>query len=89
MVVLVVQAGQLPTPTGALLRWFQSVILVSGSTQSIPTTFIIDTGAAVTLLCKDMWDKLPQGGEVTNAMGWKPIGRCCRESTRGLGFCDS
>lgn len=58
VVVLVVQAGQLPTPTGALLRWFQSVILVSGSTQSIPTTFIIDTGAAVTLLHKDMWDKL-------------------------------
>ena len=60
---------------------------VSGSTQGIPTTFIIDTGAAVTLLRKDMWDKLPQGG-VTNTMGWKPIGRCCRESTRGLGFCD-
>ena len=35
---------------------------VSGSTQGIPTTFIIDTGAAVTLLRKDMWDKLPQGG---------------------------
>ena len=35
---------------------------VSGSTQGIPTTFIIDTGAAVTLLRKDMRDKLPQGG---------------------------
>ena len=31
---------------------------VSGSTQGIPTNFIIDTGAAVTLLHKDMWDKL-------------------------------
>ena len=46
---------------------------VSGSTQGIPTTFIIDTGAAVILLRKDMWDKLPQGGKLLTPWDGTPL----------------
>ena len=51
----------------------QSFYTVSGSTQGIPTTFIIDTGAAVTLLRKDMWDKLPQGGKLLTPWDGSPL----------------
>ena len=46
---------------------------VSGSTQGIPPTFIIDTGAAVTLLRKDVWDKLPQVGKLLVPWDGSPL----------------
>ena len=33
--------------------------VITGTIQGIPTTYLLDTGAAVTLLHKDKWDALP------------------------------
>ena len=33
--------------------------VITGTIQGIPTMYLLDTGAAVTLLCKDKWDALP------------------------------
>ena len=46
---------------------------MSGSTRGIPTTFIIDTGAVVTVLHKDVWDKLPQVGKLLVPWDGSPL----------------
>ena len=47
--------------------------IVSGSTNGVPTTFILDTGAAVTLLRKDVWDKLQMNDTSLEAWDGNPL----------------
>ena len=46
---------------------------VSGHTNGIPTTFILDTGAAITLLRKDLWDKLPPSKKQLEPWEGRPL----------------
>ena len=52
-----------------------SAYTITGTINKVPVTFIVDTGAAVTLLSKEFWDKMKkEGAELTPWQGTPFVG---------------
>jgi len=49
--------------------------VLEGLVNGVPTSILIDTGAATSVLNRDLWDKAKQdGSELGDAEGWKHVG---------------
>ena len=63
-------------------------VTVAGTMHGITTAFLVDTGAAVSLLRKDVWDKLLLDPSSLTLWDGSPlVGRCGRKSIGSLGLC--
>ena len=47
---------------------------LEGSISGVPTSFLLDTGAAMTLIHKDTWEKVAAGQEITSSSSLKLVG---------------
>ena len=62
----------------------ESEYLLSGSVNGIPASILVDTGAATTVLAKEVWDvlvaKTPEA-QLTGECSWKKACWCARDPT--------